>query len=202
MYMTRISLVTMVITVILGAKCLSAQTSVAVQNSIDLGSEQLENFQVDTESIGVFFSDLSLIYDIPIGLEIAANDHEIARYSIDFKKGTVKQLLMQFVALHPQYTWKIEDGVVNVFPKDSYRDRMFEDVLATRIGKLSVTKNTSCWNFLESLFARAELKTILEANKTTFRGRALGFLHPTVWTPLHSGRFRSYVESNTQQSYQ
>lgn len=181
MFIARTSLISVIVTMILGAICLSAQTPVGVQNSQDLASEQVENFRIDTDSIGVVFSDLSLIYDVPIGLEIAAHDNESERYSVDFKKGTVTQLLTQFVTQHPQYTWKIEEGVVNIFPKDGYRDRMFEDILATRMEKFSVNKNTSCWNFIESLFTKPELKTILEANKTTHRGRApSGFYSPQL----------------------
>lgn len=161
--------------------CFSAQLSSPVRRFKDLGAEQLENVQIDAQGITSFFAELSLTYDIPIGLETAANEYALTRYSSNFKKGTLADLLTQFVSRHSLYTWKIEDGVVNVFPKDGYRDLASMELLATKIERFSVKGNTSCFNLVESLVMQPEAKTILDANKTTYSNNApSGFYIPNV----------------------
>ena len=128
-----------------------------------------------------FFADLSLTYDIPIGLEIATNENKSARYYTQLEKGTLAELLTQFVARYTQYTWKIEDGVVNVFPQDNYRDLLSKDLLAVKIERLSVKEKTSCWNFVALLLESPETKSILQANDTTYSRRSpSGFYIPQL----------------------
>jgi hypothetical protein len=161
--------------------CFSAQMPGPVRGSTDLGVEQLENVQIDAQGITSFFAELSLTYDIPIGLETAANEYELTRYSSNFKKGTLADLLTQFVSRHSLYDWKIEDGVVNVFPEDGYRDLVSMELLATKIERFSVKENTSCFNLVESLAMQPEAKITLEANKTTYSSRTpSGFYIPNV----------------------
>ena len=108
-------------------------------SSDDLSTAQLENVKIDTQNVVDFFADLSLTYDIPIGLEIATNENKSTRYYTQLeKRGHYAELLTQFVARYTQYTWKIEDGVVNVFPQDSYRDLLSKDLLAVKIERFSV----------------------------------------------------------------
>jgi hypothetical protein len=149
----------------------SAQISGSGPGSADPGREQLENVEIRTEGIAPFFAELSLLYDIPIGLETVADERELTRYSIDFKKGTLADLLTQFVSRHSRYTWKIEDGVINVFPKDGYRDLVLKELLAVKIQRFSVKEKTSCWDLVKDLLAQPEAKTVLAANESTFNGR-------------------------------
>jgi hypothetical protein len=93
-----------------------------VSKDVDLAQRQLENLRIEEESIGALFSHFSFAYGIPLGLEVARNGDELTSYRIDFKKGTLADLLNQFVAEHKQYTWKIENGVLSVFPTYDYRD--------------------------------------------------------------------------------
>ena len=182
MFKAMMCFVITILTLLLSAElCFSAQACVAVLNSADLSAEQLENVKIDTQSISSFFSDLALTYDVPIGLEVAANDNQSARYYVEFKKGPLAEFLTQFVTEHTQYTWQIVDGVVNVFPKDGYRDPLSQDLLAVKLGKFAVRENTSCWNFIASLLDRPEMKTILEANDTTYSRRSpSGFYIPQL----------------------
>ena len=92
-----------------------------MSKDIDLAQKQLENVCIEEEDIGALFSHFSFANGIPIGLEIARNGDEGASYRIDFKKGTLSDLLNQFVAEQKQYTWKIENGVLSVFPTSDYR---------------------------------------------------------------------------------
>ncbi len=145
------------------------QAQTPVRSNGDLAAMELEKVQIEAQSIGSFFSELALSSNIPIGLEIASKEDKLASYGVDFKRGTLSELLNQFVIQHNQYAWEIRDGVVNVFPKDDYRDALFHDLLETRIGRFAVKENTSCWTLVESLVATVEIKKILKANGTSYR---------------------------------
>ncbi len=148
-----------------------AQKSAVVSKDGKLAVMQLENVQIEAQSIGRLFSKLSLFYNIPIGLETALNDDEFATYNIDFKKGTLSDLLTQFVSQHNYYIWEIQDGVVYIFPKNNYRDVLLSELLETKISSFSVKEETSCWMFVESLVDTLEIESVLKANGTTYRER-------------------------------
>jgi len=138
----------------------------------DLGTRSLENVKIEAQSIGALLEKLSLPYDIPIGVEIASNDDERVDYQLDFKKGSLSDLLNEFVAKHDQYTWEIRDGAVNIFPKDKYRDALFRDLLATQIGSFAVKKKTSCLELAKSLAATSEVRKVLAAHGTSYQERS------------------------------
>jgi hypothetical protein len=147
-----------------------AQQTAAAGKDRDLATMWLKDVRIEAQSIGSLFSDLSLSYDIPIGLELALNDDELMTYQIDFKKGTLADLLTQFVAQHDQYDWEIKDGVVNIFPKDNYRDVILDKLLEAEISSVVVKENTSCRALEESLVKTPEIKKILEDNGITHSG--------------------------------
>jgi hypothetical protein len=145
------------------------QAQTPARNDGDLAALQLEQIQIDAQTTGSFFSELALSSNIPIGLEIAAKESNLVSYRIAFKKGTLAELLNQFVIQHDQYAWEIRNGVINISPKDHYRDALFHNLLETRIGRFTVRENTSCWTLAESLASTPEMKKVLQANGTSYR---------------------------------
>lgn len=131
---------------------------------------RLENVRIRAQSIEKFFSKLSLSYDIPVGLEVAANDDEFATYDVEFKNGSLEDLLNLFVKTHNQYTWATVDGVINIFPKDGYRDSAINELLTTEISNFKIEENTSCFKLVDLLLATSEVKTRLEVNGLTQSG--------------------------------
>jgi hypothetical protein len=159
-----------ILTILFEANCFAyAQKTAAISQREDLPARQLENVRIEAQSIGSLFSDLSLNYDIPIGLEVTANEDELTTYQLNLKEGTLSDLLTQFTARHDRYAWEIRDGVVNVFPKDGYRDALSRDLLETKIGRFAVKENTSCWDLVRSLVATPEIKQVLQAHGTRYR---------------------------------
>jgi len=146
-----------------------AREVAATQN--DLATRSLENVRIEAQSVGALLEKLSLHYDIPVGFEAASNDDERVNYELDFKKGSLSDLLNEFVARHDQYAWEIRDGVVNIFPKDNYRDALFRDLLATQIDSFAVKKKTSCMELAKSLAATSEVRRVLAAHGTSYRER-------------------------------
>ena len=131
---------------------------------------QLENVHIQAQSIESFFSTLSLSHNVPVGLEIGSNDNEFSLYDVELKKGTVADLLNQFVKAHNQYTWETVDGVINVFPKENYRDLPIADLLKTQIANFKIEENTSCFRLIDSLLATPEVKKRLAASGITLSG--------------------------------
>jgi hypothetical protein len=168
--MLKVIPISSLLAVLFVSNCLVVtQAQTQVRENGDLAAKQLEQVQIEAQSIGSFFSKLALSFNIPIGLEIAAKQGDLASYGTDFKKGTLSELLNQFVIQHNEYAWEIRDGVVNVFPKDDYRDALFHNLLEIRIGRFTVKENTSCWTLAETLLSTPEMKRVLEANGTTYR---------------------------------
>ncbi len=166
------SLVVCILAFLLGAIRVFDAPACATPKQDDLAARHLEDVQLEAQSIGSLLEKFSLAYDIPVGFEAASNDDELASYHLDLKKGALADLLAQFVARHDQYAWEIRDGVVNIFPKDNYRDALSRDLLATQIDSFGVKKNTSCWTLAESLAATPEVKKVLAAYGTVYRGRS------------------------------
>lgn len=144
-----------------------AQTNTVTSQNVNLAQRQLENVHIEEDNIGNLLSQFSFAYDIPIGLEIAHNSDELAVYRIHFKKGSLSNLLTQFVAEHKQYVWKIENGVVSVFPNENYRDPILRELLTTNISSFSVKEKTSTKGFGEAVASTPEIKRILELHGVT-----------------------------------
>lgn len=158
-----------------------AQAPAASNTQKNLKSLRLENVEIKSQTIGMLLSELSLSYNIPIGFEIAASDNRLGNYELNFKRGTLSELLMQFVRQHERYTWTVTDGVVNIVPKNDYRDVLLRTLLETKIKDFSVQRNTDCLTLADSLMATAELKRVLEQSNAVYRGRDLtGFYIPQL----------------------
>lgn len=147
-----------------------AQKKVVVGTTQDLAGMYLNSVHIESQGIEGVFTQFSLTYDIPIGLELAADDDEFKFYSIDFKTGTLATLLDQFVSQNSKYAWEIDEGIVHVFPKSQYRDPFIKKLLETKIGVFSVKEQTSCWVFENSLLGTPEVKAILDTSGITRKG--------------------------------
>lgn len=145
----------------------SAQGHIRQSNVENLATKRLEDVHIEAQSIGQVLAEFALTYDIPLGVEIASYDDELATYRIDFARGTLSEFLTQFVNEHDQYTWKITDGVVNVLPKDNHRDAVLEEMLRTEISGLTIKEKTTCWSLENSLANTAEIKKLLDARGVT-----------------------------------
>lgn len=126
-------------------------------------------------------------------MEIARNGDELGFYRIDFKKGTLSDLLTQFFAEHKQYAWNIENGVLSILPKEDYRDPVLRELLITEISSFSVKQKTSASNFGEAVFSTPEISRILEQHGLTYDAGYLGGFYIQ-----QLGQKFSFDVSNTQ----
>jgi hypothetical protein len=147
-----------------------AQESGVANKDGDLAGRQLENVQIEGQGIEALLTELSFSYNIPIGMEMAPHDDEFTTYTLDLKKGTLKDLLNQFVRQHNQYTWEIKDGAVNIFPKSNFRDPVLDELLKVQISKFSVKENSGCWALVDSLTNTVEVQKVLKTHGITRSG--------------------------------
>ena len=138
-----------------------------------LAERRLKDVEIERESLIGLIAALSFTYDIPVGLEIARSGDHLSLYGIAFREGKLSELLTQFVAEHTEYAWKVEDGVLSIFPKDDYRDPLVGELLATKISSFSVSKNTNTFDFVQNLLSTPETKTVLHHYPTN---KDLGFI--------------------------
>ncbi len=140
-----------------------AQSSTVVKDKPDLAQLRLEEIHLKAQSVVELFSALAFKYNVPVGVEIARDEERPAvvsldfdfrpSYSIDFKQVTLAELLTQFVVKDERYAWKIENGVVSVFPKEGHRDPFVRELLAVEVAGLAVKSRTSVSDFSESLLS-------------------------------------------------
>jgi hypothetical protein len=107
---------------------------------------------------------LSLEYDIPLGLEISPDEQLSNRYRVELREGTVADLITQIINQNQRYDWLIENGVVNIFPRDKYRDAFLAELLAVRIRNFAVNKNSDCWALQNDLINTPAIKAAIAAH--------------------------------------
>lgn len=136
--------------------------SIAVQvKKGDLAQTPIENVLIEEEGIASSLSRLSSAYNIPLGLEVARGGDQPTFCRIDFKKGTLSDLLTQFVTEHKEYSWRVKDGVINVFPREDYRDPIIRELLETTIHSFSVPEKTTTMTFGQRLLSTPEVERII-----------------------------------------
>lgn len=151
------------------------------KTSQPLASRHLYDVRLRGYGVRGLLSDLSLWYDIPIGLEVAMNSSGFGRLRMDFKKATLEEVLNRVVTEHPEYAWEIKDGVVNVFPKEGRQDPIVKQVLGTEIGTLSIEERTTTWDVEKALVDTPELSAVMKTQALTTPGWWFsGFYFPNV----------------------
>ena len=128
-----------------------------------LAAKQLEDVDLEGDTVASLLSDLAFDYDIPIGLELRMNDDVRTETRLNFKSITLADLLNRIVAEHKGYSWEICDGVVNVFPKEGHRDPIVERLLSVKISKFSVKKSTLTSNVESTLLETPEFREVVDA---------------------------------------
>lgn len=144
-----------------------AQKPDSADKNKDLSEVTISSRRFKQQSLQDLLSQISYIYEIPIGLEVEMNDLRVP-VSFDFKGGKLPDLLNEIVKYCSDYSWEIKDGAVNVFPKDKYRDGLLKELLDTRISDFTVAENTNCDGFTRSLIETIEIDRILKANGMRF----------------------------------
>jgi hypothetical protein len=76
-------------------------------------------------------------YGVPIGIEYIPNYHDRNPITLDFSHAAINTVLGEFIAQRPEYTWRVDGGVYDIYPKES-RD----SILAVTIQRFAVNAAT------------------------------------------------------------
>lgn len=92
---------------------------------------------IDT-TVPIILQTLSSEYKVPVGLEIISytkSKGEGKKINVDFRKGTLSELLDQVVREDPRYKWEVVSGVINVFPREGA-----DSLLGTKVKRFQVSQ--------------------------------------------------------------
>jgi len=140
-----------------------AQSPDLARKNSDLATRLIKNVALEGQ-LQNLLTRLSLEYDIPLGLEISSDEKLSNRYRVELREGTVKDVMDQIISQNERYDWLIENGVVNIFPRDKYRDTFLAELLTLRIGSFAVNKNSDCWKLQNDLVKTPEIKAVIDAH--------------------------------------
>ena len=176
----------------LGAIVLIALTIIAGAPQTSRGNNQellnmpIENLELKAANIGLLLSDLSTQKNLPIGLEVSPQDDlsKTKTVRLQIKSGTLADVLTSIVKQNPLYTWKIQDGVINVLPVEAHRDPLLREVLETRLEKFSMERGMGKFYVRQTLSTTPAIKTILTQHKVVADNSAFGSGN---FTPLGRG---------------
>jgi hypothetical protein len=142
---------------------IEAQTRAASRKNGELATRLIKKVELEGQLWNVL-GRLALYYDIPLGLEISPDEQKSKRYRIELSEGTVADLMGQIISQNDRYDWLIENGVVNVFPRDKYRDAFLAELLTVQIRNFAVAKNSDCWTLQNDLVKTPEIKAVIDAH--------------------------------------
>ena len=140
-----------------------AQSPDSLRKNTDLATRLIKNVALEGKFSNLL-TRLSLDCDIPLGLEISSDEQLSNHYKVELSEGTVADLMSQIVSQNGQYDWIIENGVVNIFPRDKYRDAFLAELLTVRIGSFAVDKNSDCLKLQNDLVKAPEIKAVIDAH--------------------------------------
>lgn len=142
-----------------------AQTDEANKISNELQSRILPQIRIKGEGIDKFFTNLSLTYNIPIGVEVADENMKMNTVELDFGGGGLGELLNEFVSRKPMYRWEIFNGIVYIYPNTRYRSAFLRNLLNTTTRRLIIRENMNCWSLVKELVDSPEIKDLMVSNK-------------------------------------
>ena len=159
-------------------------------NEPDLLTRQIKATVIKAENIAQVLDLLVSEYDIPIGIELG--DEKRARYqkiNLDVPETNLKDFLDSVIAKDPRYTWKLEGGVIHVWPV-SGRDTLLAALLDQKISHFSIIGEVSRNRIYNDIMDLPEIRSKL----ITAGVEPLTFLGPGSWTKL--GKETFFNESN------
>jgi hypothetical protein len=140
----------------------SHQGSIATRERGDLAELPVRAVSINRRNVLLALSHIADTYNVPVGFEVSPDDDLLRErnISVQLDSGTLKDVLDAIVSQHPLYAWRVEDDVVNVFPKAN-RDPALKSLLETRLKTFRVPPRTSRYTFRESLTKTPKVKGVL-----------------------------------------
>ena len=131
--------------------------------SQSLNDGSIDNLDLQAPNIHLMLSRLSAATRIPIGLEVSPNDDLLVdrHMKLQIQKQTVRTALDSIVKQNPLYSWRIMNGVVNVFPTDANRDHLIRAVLETKLERFAIQRGMSRFTLRQAVTSMPEVNSVL-----------------------------------------
>lgn len=141
--------------------CASFSSKAQASDQVDLLSQPIRAVSIKGETIAFALDVLTSEYRIPIGIELT--DEKLSprrKIDLDLSHTTVKGLLDSVIEKDPEYTWKLEGGVIHVWPVTN-RDTLIAGLLDTKISHFSIGETASRYRIHSDILDLPEIKTKL-----------------------------------------
>lgn len=131
-----------------------------------LDSPLPDDFRIDNGSVGSVLADAARGSGVPLGFEAARDTDAGPKVSVNIRNGRMRDVLEAVVRQDPRYEWRVEDGVISVYPKAG-RDDLLVSLLETRVSEFSIAEGTGRKVIQNRIVALPEIKAKLEAAHVT-----------------------------------
>jgi hypothetical protein len=156
----------------------------------DLLTRHIRTTTIKGESIAQILDRLAWDYEIPLGIELGDDNLTPRReITLDLPETNLKDFLNSVIAKDPRYTWKLEGGVIHVWPV-SERDTLLAALLDEKISHFAIMGEVSTYGIYQDIMDLPEIKSklvVAGVEPLTFRG-------PGSWAKL--GKETLFSESN------
>ena len=127
----------------------------------DLLSLHIRATTIKSESIDRVLEGLVTEYQVPLGVELADEKLNPPReFNLDLPETTLKEFLDTLVETDARYTWKLEGGVIHVWPL-SGRDALVAALLDTKISAFAIRDGSNRYGVYNDVMNLPEIKTKL-----------------------------------------
>ncbi len=159
-------------------------------NGCDLLSIQIRPTAIKGKSINQVLELLSEEYGMRVGIDLGDEKLTPRReINLNLPETNLKDFLNSVIAKDPRYTWKLEGGVIHIWPV-SERDTLLSTLLDTKISHFAIIGEMSIYGIYNDILDLPEIKSklvIAGVAPLTFRG-------PGSWAKLSKETF--FNESN------
>lgn len=130
-------------------------------NKPDLLTRRIKPTVIKGESIDQVLDLLTAEYRIPIGIELGDSKVTPRReIDLDLPETNLKDFLESVIAKDPRYTWKLEGGVIHLWPiKD--RDTVIASLLDVKISHFAMLGGTSRYRICNDIMNLPEIRSRL-----------------------------------------
>jgi len=130
-------------------------------NEPDLLTRQIKATSIKGESIAQVLDLLASEYDIPVGIELGDEKRTPHRkINLDLEETNLKDFLDSVIEKDPRYTWKLEGGVIHVWPV-SGRDPLLATLLDEKISHFSIIGAASRYQIYNDIMDLPEIRSKL-----------------------------------------
>ena len=157
-HLTAIAIYSIGLAVVLSFSCVREASAF---NDPDLLTRRIKATEIKDKGIDDVLDVIAVDYGIPVGIELGdpklTSFHQI---DLNLPETNLKDFLDAAIAKDPRYTWKLEGGVVHVWPVNA-RDTFVASLLNTKISHFSfigeVTRYAVCNDIMDLPEIRSQL---------------------------------------------